>query len=92
MAHHDNNENLSPQEVKFNDCISRGDGFMVIDQYLYAKECYNEAFELHFNDSVVNEKLRNLSKKQKYERKTILKIVVAAVLIVAAVIIYKTHS
>jgi len=89
--HHEDNENLSPQEIKFNDCIRRGNDFLNIEQYLSAKECYQEALEMHFNDKLVNEKIQAVSKKQSYEKKTILKILVAAVLIIAAVWLYNTQ-
>jgi hypothetical protein len=92
MAHqHEDNENLSPQEIKFNDCIRRGDDFIKISQYAYAKECYLEALELHFNDNIVNKIIEETIQKQKYARITVIKILVAAVLIIAAVWIYKTQ-
>jgi hypothetical protein len=89
--HHEDNENLSPQEIKFNDCIRRGNDFIKISQYASAKECYQEALELHFNDNVVNNLIEDTIQKQKYARHTVIKILAVAVLIITAVWIYKTQ-
>ncbi len=91
MAHHEENTHLSPEEIKFNDCIRRGDDLANIHQYTPAKDCYNEALELHFNDNLAHEKINSIKNLQKYEFKTILKILAVAVVIIAAVWIYKTQ-
>lgn len=91
MAHHEDHSNLSPEEIKFNDCIRRGDDLASIHQYTSAKECYAEAIELHFNNKLAEEKINEVKNLQKYEQKTILKILAVAVIIVVAAWLYKTQ-
>ncbi len=86
MTHqNDDNESLSPQEIKFNDLIKRGDDLCNISIYRYAKDWYARALELHVNDNVAEKKLKEISVKQKSEQKTILKILVAAVVVIGVV-------
>lgn len=89
--HHEDNEHLSPEEIKFNDCIRRGDDLFNIHQYMASREHYNEALEMHFNDKLVNEKLALVTNKKGFETKTVLIILAVAVVIIAAVWIYKTQ-
>lgn len=91
MSHHEENIQLSPEEIMFNDCIRRGDDLANIHQYTPAKECYNQALEVHFNDNLAQEKINSIKNLQKYEQKTILKILAVAVVIIAAVWIFKTR-
>ena len=91
MSHHEDHSNLSPEELKFNDCIRRGDDLASIHQYTPAKECYQEAIELHFNDKLAQEKIDSVKGLQKYEFKTIVKILAVAAVIIAAVWVYKTQ-
>ena len=86
MTHqNDDNESLSPQEIKFNDLIKRGDDLFSISIYRYAKDWYARALELHVNDELAEQKLNELSVKQKFEQKTILTILAAAVVVIEVV-------
>lgn len=89
--HHEDNEHLSPEEIKFNDCIRRGDDLFNIHQYMASREFYNEALEMHFNDKLVNEKLELVTKNKSFETKTVIKILAVAAVIIAAVWIYRTQ-
>ena len=86
MSHHnDDNENLGPQEIKFNDLIKRGDDLFNICIYRYAKDWYVRALELHFNDNLANQKLIEITAKQKDESKKILSILAVAIVIIGVV-------
>lgn len=89
--HHEDNEHLSPEEIKFNDLIRRGDDLYSIHQYMASKEFYNEALEMHFNDKLVNEKIALADNKKSFETKTVIKILAVAVVVIAAVWIYRTQ-
>jgi hypothetical protein len=91
MSHHDEHVNVSPEEAKFNEYILRGDDLSNIHQYTPAKENYLKAFELHFNDSKANEKLQTINDLQKYEQKTIIKILLVAVVIIVVAWLFKNQ-
>ncbi len=80
--HHEETANLSPREMKFNDCIRRAEDFLKIEQYSPAKKYYKEALDLHFNDPMVEEKINAVTELQKFEKKTIIKILAVAVIII----------
>ena len=81
MEHNDSDHLLSKEELHFNDFIRRGDDFMKINIYRNARECYNQALEIHFNDTLVNEKIYDCVKKIKSESKIIYTILIVAALI-----------
>lgn len=87
--HHEETGNQSPLEMKFNDWISRAEDFMKIERYSSAKNCYKEALALHFNDPMVEEKINAVTELQKFEKKTIIKILVAAVVIIGIYLLFR---
>ena len=89
--HHEDNEHLSPEEIKFNDLIRRGDDLYNIHQYMASKEFYHEALEMHFNDKLVHEKIALADNKKSFETKTVIKILALAAVIIAVVWIYKAQ-
>lgn len=89
--HHEDTTNLSPNELKFNDCIRRAEDFMKIDQYLSAKECYAEAKELHFNDKLIDEKMQATTVKQEYERKIIIRILALVIVVMGSIWLYNSN-
>lgn len=89
--HHEEVSSLSPQEIKFNDLIKRGDDLFNIKIYRYARDWYQRAFEMHVNDKLAEQKINELNSIQKSSNKIISLIVAIAVVIIAAVWIYKTQ-
>lgn len=90
MTHqNDDNESLSPQEIKFNDLIKRGDDLFNISIYRYAKDWYLRALELHVNDKLINQKLSEIASKQKSTTTKVIIILAIAVVIVGIVWVYK---
>ena len=87
--HHEETGNQSPIEMKFNDCIRRAEDFLKIEQYSPAKKYYKEALALHFNDQLVEEKINAVTEMQKFEKKTIIKIMVAAVVIIGVYLLFR---
>ncbi len=90
MSHHsENSDHLSPQEIKFNDLIKRGDDLFNISIYRYAKDWYLRALELHVNDKLINQKLSEIASKQKSTTTKVIIILAIAVVIVGIVWVYK---
>jgi len=90
MSNHNEDQAAStPQERQFAEFIRNGDDLMKIEQYMRAREFYQQALELHINDALANEKLGETQSKKKYETKTVLKILAVAVIIVSAVMLIK---
>jgi len=86
MAHHNDDSNLSKEELEFNDLIRHGDDFMKIQIYRNAREWYNYALESNFNNELASNKLTECNALIKSELSTIIKIV--AVMAVAACILF----
>ncbi|MDD5571447.1 MAG: hypothetical protein PHD97_09890 [Bacteroidales bacterium] len=91
MAHTETNTNLSPEETKFNEYITRGEDFCKIEIYRNAKEWFQKALEMNINNILVKEKIDICDKKIKKEKKIIYTIVAAAILIIAIVIGLKVN-
>jgi hypothetical protein len=87
MEHKDSELHLSKEELLFNDLIRRGDDFMKISIYRNAKECYHQALETHFNDTIAHDKFIDCVHKIKKESKIIISIIVIAAIIIGASII-----
>ncbi len=87
MEHTDASLPISPEEKKFNECMTNGDNYFKIEIYRLAKEWYNRALETGINKNVVETKLQELNKKIASERKTIFILLgIAAVIILSAII------
>jgi hypothetical protein len=90
MSHHNEDQAAStPQERQFNEFIRNGDDLLKIEQYMRAREFYQQALELHINDSLVNEKIAATKTKKKYETKVVVGILAVAVIIVGTVLLFK---
>jgi hypothetical protein len=81
-------ENLSKEEIEFNEMIQKGDDFMKIQIFRSARECYNLALDLNFNNILTQEKLKGCNQNIKSESKTIITILIIFGLIIASVITY----
>jgi hypothetical protein len=87
MAHQENSQNLSRDEMVFFDLINHGDDFMKIEIYRNARECYTQAFEKNINNELAGSKLAECNKLIKSESKVIIAIV-SIMAIVAAVLLF----
>jgi hypothetical protein len=89
MAHQEINPNLSKEELAFNDIISQGDGFMNIQIFRNARECYTSALKTNVNNELAFAKLSECNALIKSESKTIIAIVsVLAVVAIVLLIIF----
>lgn len=62
MAHHENNENLSPDEKKFKELMLNGDDFFKIEIYRSAVKQYKEAAKLDIDNNLANSKIAGCEK------------------------------
>lgn len=85
---HISNENLSKEEITFNEMINRGDDLMKIQIFRSAKECYTKALELNFNNNLAQEKLADCNLKIKSESKIIINTLIILGLMAAATAFY----
>jgi hypothetical protein len=83
MAHHDNNENLSPEEKKFRELIQNGDDFMKIEIYRSALSRYREAAKLDIDNELANQKVAECERLIRSEEN-----VISILLAVAAVVFF----
>ncbi len=88
MAQIITNENISKEEIAFNEMMQRGEDFMKIQIFRNARECYNLALGMNYNNSLVQEKLNECNLNIKNESKTIITVLVVALLIAASVLTY----
>ena len=86
MAHHNDDSNLSKEQLEFNDLIRRGDDFIKIQIYRNARECYTFALESNLNNELASTKLSECNALIKPESSTIIKVV--AVMAVVACILF----
>ncbi|MFA6922747.1 MAG: hypothetical protein WC223_00700 [Bacteroidales bacterium] len=86
MAHTETNTNLSSEEIKFNEYITRGEDFCKIEIYRNAKEWFHKALEMNINNPLAKEKIEMCDNKIKREKKMIFSIIAAAILIIAIVV------
>ena len=84
MAHHNENLNLSKEELEFNDFIRRGDDFIKIQIYRNARECYTFALESNFNNEISEAKLSECNALIRSESRMIINVV--AVMAIAAIV------
>jgi hypothetical protein len=89
MAHHEDTSHLSKEELEFRDYIKRGDDFMTIQIYRSAKEWYQKALEMNFDNEVVKLKLKECNAKLKTESHTIITVLVVAAVVVVAVVLFR---
>ncbi len=80
------NENISKKELDFNEIIQRGEDFMKIQIFRNARECFQLALNMNFNNVFAQKKLDDVNIKIKDESKTIIIILTVLGLIVASVI------
>ena len=71
MAHHNDDSNMSKEQLEFNDLIRRGDDFIKIQIYRNARECYTFALESNINNELANTKLSECNALIKPESSTI---------------------
>ena len=71
MAHHENNENLSPEEEKFRELMTNGDDFFKIEIYRSAVKNYKEAAKLDVDNDLANRKIAECERLLGNERKWI---------------------
>ncbi|MHC1707543.1 MAG: hypothetical protein AB9842_08485 [Bacteroidales bacterium] len=82
MAHHEPQENLSPEEQKYQDLVSRGDDYHRIELYRWALHYYNLAKEMHIHDDTLEGKIEVVSNKIRKETRAILAVLGVAVVII----------
>lgn len=85
MTHILDNTDLSPGERRFLDYMEKGDGFMKIEIYRSAKECYSLALEIKPNEGLAKGKLDNCNSLIQSEKKRI--IIIVSVIAIAALIL-----
>jgi len=71
MAHHENNENLSPEEKKFRELMTNGDDFFKIEIYRSAVKQYKEAAKLDLDNDLASQKVAECERLLRNERKWI---------------------
>ena len=86
MAHHENNENLSPEEKKFRELMTNGDDFFKIEIYRSAVKQYKEAAKLDLDNDLASQKVAECERLLQNERKWIY--VILAVAAVAVILIW----
>ncbi|MEI8202571.1 MAG: hypothetical protein WCH34_06135 [Bacteroidota bacterium] len=87
MEHH-STEQLSKEEIAFNEMINRGNDLMKIQIFRSAKECYTLALDMNFNNTLAQEKLADCNRELKSESKTIIVTLIVMGIIVAGVLAY----
>jgi hypothetical protein len=83
MAHHENNENLRPEEKKFRELMTNGDDFFKIEIYRSAVKQYKEAAKLDIDNALANSKIAECERLIRSEEN-----VISILLAVAAVIFF----
>ena len=92
MSNHNEDQAVStPQEKQFTEFIRNGDDLMKIEQYMRAREFYQQALNLHVNDALAKEKIAETKSKKKYETKVVISILAVAIVIIGAILLYKYH-
>jgi len=88
MIHHENEQNLSPEEKLYREHMQGASDFEKIEIYKMARRYYKKALSVKPDDHEAQSKLDSIVIKQKNELKSIAFIAVVAVLIIAIVIIF----
>jgi hypothetical protein len=86
MAHHESNENLSPEEKKFRELMTNGYDFLKIEIYRSALSRYRQAAKLGIDNELANKKIAECELLIQKERKWIY--VVLAVAAVAVLLVW----
>ncbi|MDP4265881.1 MAG: hypothetical protein Q8880_00425 [Bacteroidota bacterium] len=82
MAHQETTENLSKEQITFNDYIRRGDDFVRIQIYRNALEWYNLALQMGIDNSIPKRKISECKEKINGDNK-----IIAFVLFLAAIVL-----
>jgi len=85
---HTSTENLSKEEIRYNELIQRGEDFMKIEIFRNAREYFEMALASNYNNMLSQQKLDDCNKKIKKESKTIIRLLVVTGFIIAAAIVY----
>jgi hypothetical protein len=70
MEHTEDQRALSPDEIKFKDCMKTGDDFKKIEIYRLAKYWYKKANETGLQSELLATRLLEMDQKIKTEQKT----------------------
>ena len=89
MEHHENNENISPEEKKFRELMRNGDDFFKIEILRSALHWYREALKLKPGDETATQQVAACEVLLKRERKAIYIITGIAVVVVALIWLIK---
>ena len=90
MAHEESHAHLSPEEKKFRFYMTRGEDFMRCEIYRNAKKYYQMALDMNMENDTVSSKIANCDVLIKQEGRTIIKILISAVLIVGIVLFIRS--
>jgi hypothetical protein len=85
MAHDTHQENLGPEEKKYQDLVSRGDDYQRIELYRWALHYYNLAKEMGIPDDSLQGKIDTIKSKIKKETRSIITVIIIAALIILIV-------
>jgi hypothetical protein len=85
---HVSTENLSKEELAFNEMMQRGEDFMKIEIFRSARECFSNALAMNFNNPLAQEKLSLCNQNIKSESKIIINILIVFAVVIAAVTTY----
>ncbi|MEI6764977.1 MAG: hypothetical protein WCM76_05000 [Bacteroidota bacterium] len=85
MAHHEENLHLSPEEIKFNDFVKRGDDFYRIELYQYAVVWYKKALECNIDTENIRQKIADSESKFRRDGKKIIIAATSVAIVIAAV-------
>ena len=88
MAHDTTHENLSPEEQKYRDTVSRGDDYHRIELYRWGLHYYNLAKAMNIHDDTLQGKIDTITEKIRKETRTIIIVLVVAAIIVGAYFLF----
>jgi len=88
MAHHETNEELSPQEKKYRELMHNGDDFIKIEIYRSALKQYREAAAMNIDKGEAAKKVAECEALLDKENRAIYIIVAIAAVVVALVWIF----
>ena len=88
MAHTTSKHTLSPAENELMDLLQHGDDFLKIELLRPAKSYYERALQLNPGNEEIGEKIAECDKLIAFEKKVITLLVIFAVVIVAAMLLF----
>lgn len=83
MEHSVTEKTLTSEGKLFEQCMKTGDDFRKIEIYRLAKIWYRKALDTGVDNALVESRIKEIEQKQKSERKTILTLLVIAIVIVS---------